>query len=144
MGALDCGETNSRETAVLTEIAKKKTSLSVRRIHLALCVLSNSTASFFQQSCFFFFSLSFQICSSKKHLLRRSSKIKSVLQQHFNLLKIRTLGAEMGEKKEKREELSGRNYDASLNRNTKKESQKTILPVFFFSLFLPTGHFNSR
>lgn len=50
----------------------------------------------------------------------------------------------MGEKKEKREELSGRNYDASLNRNTKKESQKTILPVFFFSLFLPTGHFNSR
>lgn len=50
----------------------------------------------------------------------------------------------MGGKKEKREELSGRNYDASRDGNTKKESQKTILPVFFFSLFLPTGHFNSR
>ena len=141
MGALDRGETNSRETAVLTEIAKKRVFLSVASI---LRCVSSATAlrrSFYRDAFFF---LSFQICSSKKHLLRRSSKIKSVLQQHFNLLKIRTLGAEMGGKKEKREELSGRNYDASLNRNTKKESQKTILPVFFFSLFLPTGNLNSR
>ena len=143
MGALDRGETNSRETAVLTEIAKKRVFLSVASI---LRCVSSATAlrrSFYRVVFFFFFfSLSFQICSSKKHLLRRSSKIKSVLQQHFNLLKIRTLGAEMGGKKEKREELSGRNYDASRDGNTKKESQKTILPVFFFSLFLPTGHFN--
>ena len=58
MGALDRGETNSRETAVLTEIAKKRVFLSVASI---LRCVSSATAlrrSFYRVVFFFsFFSL---------------------------------------------------------------------------------------
>ena len=67
MGALDRGETNSRETAVLTEIAKKRVFLSVASI---LRCVSSATAlrrSFYRVAFFFLF------LSLSKSALQRST-----------------------------------------------------------------------